>query len=274
MIAVFLASALVSPGILYAKAIAAMSNLPQPQYVTYNLQARADGLQVDLLRQGGQVWLNVHPGSASANWAMQHRTYDYRSQITNNTDRQRYHTQRSFFDPTWYGAYRALREGMFDSQDPAPPHPQQTAAPPPDLTLKTIAVSSVIGPSIYAIEDRGNAQCSNGDPGRALHLTSRERDSHHQLTDVIIDMRSLRFCMMRFAETSGFGFHGILEQDYANVGGYWMQTAGKLDGTIRIFGISTHHGVWTYRLLDMQFPASLPPEAFSTPPPGGAPERR
>lgn len=130
-----------------------------------------------------------------------------------------------------------------------------------------------MGPGIYTIEDRGTAECPNADPGQALHLTSRERNSHHQLTDVIIDLNSMRFCMMRFAESSGFGFHGFLEQHYADVGGYWMQTGGSLEGT-RLFGISMHHGVWRYRLLDMQFPTSLPPETFSTSSPGGAPERR
>lgn len=274
MIALLLAAALVSPEQLYAKAIAAMSDVPQPRYVTYNLQGAADGLQVDLMLQRGQVWLNVHGGSGSANWTLQHRTYDYASQITDNADNRRYLTQRSFFDPTWYGAYRALREGMFDSQDAAPPRPQQTAAPASDVTLKTIAVSSVIGPSVYAIDDRGDAHCSNGDPGRALHLTSRDRNSHHQLTDVIIDLHSMRFCMMRFAETSGFGFHGFLEQHYADVGGYWLQTDGLLDGTLRVFGISTHHGTWRYRLLDMQFPAALQAQTFLTSSPCGAPERR
>lgn len=194
MIALLLAAALLSPDALYAKAVAAMSGLPQPQYVTYNLQANGDGLLVDLVLQRGQVWLNVHGGSGSTNWALQHRTYDYASRIVNDADNQRYVTQRSFFDPTWYGASRALRECMFDSQDPAPPRPQHTQAPAPDVTLKTIAVSSVIGPSVYAI------------------------------TDVIIDLHSTRFLhdalcrnvglwLSRLSGTALYGRRRLLDAD-------------------------------------------------------------
>jgi hypothetical protein len=154
---------------------------------------------------------------------------------------------------------------MFDSQDPAPP--RAAAAPPPQTSLRTIAVAAVMGPGIYAVQDRGNAACSNGDPGRALHLASRERNPAHQLTDVVVDTRVTRFCMMRFADTSGFGFHGFLEQHYADVNGYWMQTDGLMDGTIRAFGISFHHGVWHYRLTDMRFAAAAVFERAATPAP-------
>lgn len=245
---------------LYVQVLEAMSNLPQPQYVTYSMESAADGLQADLVTAGEQVWLNVHGGSGSQTWTLRHRTADYTTEIVDGG--RRYVTARSFFDPTWYGAYRALHEGMFDSQDPAAP---RVAAPAPAAltSLKTIAVTSVMGPGIYAIEDRGDATCASGDPGRALHLISRERNSQHQLTDVIVDLRSMRFCMMRFAQTSAFGFHGYLEQHYADVGGYWMQTDGLMDGTIRAFGISLHHGIWRYRLLNMQFPQTLPAAAFA-----------
>ena len=245
-------------------AITAMSDLPQPAYVTYRLESSSEGLQVDLATLSGQVWLNVHGGSTPDHWMLRHRTYDYESEIVNSSDAHRYLSQRSFFDPTWYGAYRALHEGMFNSQDPAPPRRSQAdSAPTPPSVLKTIAVTSVMGPGVYNIEDRGSAVCSNGDPGRALHLTSRSRNPHHQLSDVIVDVQSMHFCMIRFALASGFGFHGVLEEHYANVGGYWIQTDGYLDGTIRAFGISMHHGIWRYRLLDMQFPNALPPDAFS-----------
>ncbi|MDB5092295.1 MAG: hypothetical protein JWO85_396, partial [Candidatus Eremiobacteraeota bacterium] len=177
---------------------------------------------------------------------------------------RRYVSQRSFFDPTWYGAYRALRLGMLYSQDPAEPRPSPgVATPAPDPTLKTIGAIKVMGPAIYDVDDRGAAVCPNGDPGRALHLTSRTRDTQHQLSDVIVELRSMRFCMMRFGTAAALGFHGIVEQHYADVGGYWMQTDGFIDGTLRVFGVSTHHGVWLYRLLEIQFPNSLPPDTFA-----------
>lgn len=85
-----------------------------------------------------------------------------------------------------------------------------------------------------------------------------------KLTDVIVESQSMRFCMLRFALPTGFGFHGIVEQHYANVGGYWIETDGLVDGTLRVFGIATHHGIWRYRLLDMQFPNTLPSDTFAT----------
>jgi hypothetical protein len=72
----------------------------------------------------------------------------------------------------------------------------------------------------------------------------------------------MRFCMIRYDDPSAFGFHGTVEQHYADVGGYWIQTGGLLDGKLRAFGISTHHGVWRYRLTGMQFPSALPATAF------------
>ena len=61
------------------------------------------------------------------------------------------------------------------------------------------------------------------------------------------------------------GYHGIVEQHYADVGGYWMQTDGILDGTMRAFGIAYHHGIWRYRLTAMQFPNSEPPALLASP---------
>lgn len=248
---------------MYANAVHVMMDLPQPQYVVYQLQAQSDGLQVDLANVHGQVWLNVHPGSGGAHWLLRHRTYDYQSQITNMDNGTKYVSQRSFFDPTWYGAMRALRQGMFGSQDPAAPRPDTSPSPPPDVPLKTIAVVAVMGPGIYDVEDRGSAACPSGDQGEALHLTSRIHDSQHQLSDVIVDLHSMRFCMMRFSTAAGVGFHGIMEEYYGDVGGYWMQTGGLLDGTFRLFGIATRHGTWRYTLSDMAFPRSLPEETFA-----------
>jgi hypothetical protein len=248
---------------VYVKALAAMNALPQPPYVTYRLESSSEGLQVDLAASGGQVWLNVRRGTAPDRWSLRHRTYDYESEIVNASDGRRFLSQRSFFDPTWYGAYRALREGMLESQDPAAPHdPPAEATPTPGPVLKSIGMVSVMGPAIYDVEDRGSAPCPNGDAGRALHLTRRDKDPHHQLSDVIVDVKSMHFCMMRFATPSGFGFHGNVEVHYADIGGYWMQTDGLLDGTIRAFGVSMHHGTWRYHLVDMQFPSALPPDVF------------
>src|ERR1700741_2109537 len=115
-----LASVTLSAAQLYTTAIHAMENLPQPSYVTYHMLGTSDGTQVDLWKQRGSVWLNIHKGSGSSDWTLRHRTYDYASEIVTD-DQTRWVTARSFFDPTWYGTYRALHEGMLFTQDPAPP---------------------------------------------------------------------------------------------------------------------------------------------------------
>ncbi len=243
---------------LYVTAIRAMSDLPQPAYVTYRIIGENDGMQVGLTVIGGNLWLSIGPGPASSDWSVQHRTFDYKSIVTDASTGKTYTTARSFFDPTWYGTERALRLGMLNSQDPSAPHEAQAdPTPPPGPTLRTIAVTTVMSPSIYNVEDRGPAACANGDAGRALHLWSRARNVMHQLSDVTIDLSSMRFCMMRYSIADTFGYHGIVEQHFADVRGYWMQTDGLLDGTVRFMGIATHHGIWRYRLDDMRFPQML-----------------
>jgi hypothetical protein len=247
----------------YVAALKAMRELPQPSFVTYRLESRSEGLQVGLTVTNGLLWLLIGQGSIPSQWAMRHRTNDYETEVYDEFSERRYVTQRSFFDPTWYGSYRALRDGMLGYQDiEAPVSARATPQPMPSSNLKTIEVETVMGPGIYTVQDSGSATCSNGDPGHALHLVPRSKDPRRQLTDVIVDLRSMRFCMIRYSWPNSFGFHGVVEQHYADVAGYWMQTDGILDGTLRAFGISTHHGVWLYRLTDMQFPRSIPPMAF------------
>lgn len=243
---------------LYVAAIRAMSTLQQPAYVEYRMLGTADGMPIGLIVRGGNLWLNLGGGASTSSWSVKHRTFDYRSIVVDDATGKRYSTARSFFDPTWYGTERALRLGMLDSQDPAPSrHATPTPAPPAGSTLKTIAVTSVMSPSIYNVEDRGPAPCANGDPGEHLHLWSRERNVMHQLSDVTVDVQSQRFCMLRYSVADTFGFHGIVEQHFASVGGYWMQTDGFLDGTLRFMGIATHHGIWRYRITDVTFPEDL-----------------
>jgi hypothetical protein len=243
---------------LYQQAIAAMSGLQQPPYLSYRIDGTGDGLTIGLVVIGGNLWLNMRGGSGSSAWQIDHRTFDYTSVVTNLSDGKTYLTHRSFFDPTWYGTYRALHEGMLDSQDPAPPRTSPApSASPPDLTLKTIAITSVMGTNIYRVTDAGPAACPNGAPGRALRLDSRDHDWHHQLNGVIVDEASHRFCMVRFGIGDALGFHGIVEQDFSDVNGYWIETGGLMDGTLRAFGISTHHGIWRFKLNDIAFPANI-----------------
>lgn len=248
----------------YSSAIAAMDRLNQPPFVRYALHGQSDNIHVTLLDAGHNIWLSFQGGSAPTDWRVTHRTQDYASEVLPAYG-VRYVSARPFFDPTWFGAFRALRDGMIGYQNAAAPRDalsiaQATASP--DAELHTIASVSVIGPGIYSVEDRGATTCPNGDPGRALHLVPRRRDPRRQLSDVIVDPRSMRFCMIRFGWSESGFFTGFMEQHYADIDGYWVVTDGLLDGTLRIFGIKTHHFIWNYQLSDMTFPQSLPDVTF------------
>jgi len=91
-------------------------------------------------------------------------------------------------------------------------HPRENLAgmpSAPPAILRTIAVTSVMGPTIYNVDDRGSAACPGGSPGRALHLTSRDHDPGHRLSDVTIDLKTSRFCMLRFHYSDHVFFNGI-----------------------------------------------------------------
>jgi hypothetical protein len=249
---------------LYSATVEAMDHVPQPAFVSYTLEGQSDGIHVALNTIRHQVWLDFQSGMGSNTWIVKHRTQDYKSEVVDGPGGPRYVSERSFFDPTWFGAYRALRDGMLGYQNVAPPRQSLTvAAPVPtsDPQLKTIASVSVMGPGIYIVTDRGPAVCANGDAGHALHLTPRRRDPRRQLTDVVVDLRSMRFCTVRFT-WSAWSFTSIVEQRYANVGGYWIVSDGSIDGTFRTFGIATHHFVWTYRLTGVSFPQEMPASTF------------
>lgn len=253
---------------LYVKAIATMESLKQPAFVTYRLESKSDGLKAELSKTCHPC---LSPGNNVDRWAMWHRTFDYTTAILDQSNGLRYVTNNASMDPTWYGTARALHTGMFHRinsyaiPNPSAPPIAPRATPTPDTALKTISVMSVIGPGIYNVEDRGDAPCPNGDPGRALHLWSHTRNQGHQLSDVIVDLQSTRFCMMRFGMNAAgaLGGSGIEELHFSDVGGYWMITDGFVDGTLRFLGIRAAHGRWYYRLVDMQFPESLPDDTFT-----------
>jgi CubicO group peptidase (beta-lactamase class C family) len=251
---------------LYARAVATMDRVSQPPFVTYELQAQNDAIHVGLQTAGGNVWLLFQGGSAPTDWSVKHRTQDYESEVIDEGNRgARYISARPFFDPTWFGAFRALRDGMLGYQNPDPQRDALTIAEPtaaPDASLHTIAAVSVIGPSVYAVTDRGPTACPNGDPGHALHLVPRHHDPREQLSDVTVDLHSMRFCMLRF-RWSTLWFTGLVEQHYADVGGYWIVTDGSLDGTTHLLGIKMHRFIWDYRLNNMTFPQQLPPDTFN-----------
>jgi hypothetical protein len=255
-----------SPEAFYSSAVQSMRALPQPQYLAYTMEGEGDNLSIGLRVIRHLVWLEMMTGSASfpSEWAIRHRTDDYASEIT-VYDGSRLVSTRAFFDPTWYGAFRALRDGMLmyqQTDQPVSSYATPTPGPSPDL--RTIAVVTVMGSAVYRVEDRGVAACTNGDPGHALHLVSREPDPRHQLADVVVDVQNMHFCTMRFNVRES-GFSGSVEQHYGSVGGYWLQTDGVIETGIRTLGVMVGHGVWRYRLTQMTFPRSIPAETFLQP---------
>jgi hypothetical protein len=252
-----------SPEAFYSSAVDSMRALPQPQYLTYTMEGEGDNLSIGLRVIRHLVWLEMTTGPAEfpSEWAIRHRTDDYASEIT-EYDGRRLVSSRAFFDPTWYGAFRALRDGMLMYQRPdLPVSAYATPTPGPSPDLRTIAVVSVIGSNIYRVVDKGAATCADGDSGHALHLISRDRDPRHQLADVVVNLRNMHFCTMRF-NVSDSGFSGSVEQHYRSVGGYWLQTDGVIETGVRALGILIGHGVWRYRLVQMSFPTSIPAQTF------------
>jgi hypothetical protein len=255
-----------SPETFYSAAVDSMRALPQPQYLTYTIAGEGENLSIDLTVIRHLVWLQMTTGETDApsEWAIRHRTNDYASEITDE-DGRRLVSTRAFFDTTWYGAFRALREGMLMYQriDPSV-SAYATPTPGPSPDLRTIAVVEVFGTNIYRVVDKGPATCTDGAPGHALNLVPRDRDRRHQLTDVVVNLSNMHFCTMRFYVRDS-EFNGTVEQHYSTVGGYWLQTDGMIETGIRALGIMVNHGVWRYRVTRMTFPASIPAETFLRP---------
>ena len=255
--------------LLYTRALRVMNGLRQPKYVAYRLESSSDGLHFYLWEdKTGLVWLHGEDGSAADAWMLRHRTFDYMSEIVHVSDGHRFVSARAVFDPTWYGAVRAMRLGMFLPGKQPVAAPRESTEHEPDPALKPIGSVSAMGPAVYNIEDRGARSCPNGKPGHAVHLTSRDRDSLHQLSDVVIELSSERFCVVTFlAEGAGSVVRsGSFEQHYADVNGYWLQTDGFIDGVWQSSLFSRRrHGVFHYRLVDISFPNTLPTDVFTPP---------
>jgi pimeloyl-ACP methyl ester carboxylesterase len=253
----------------YRRAVVTMNELKEPPFTTFRYEGAGAGLRVDLATEPCNFF-KWKFGNARTLWTIKNRTADALAEFVDATGAR----TMMHFDPSWEQTYRLLRsKPLRDGHDLCSPpslrNPEPlTFDPKPDQSVKTIGTVLAIGPGIYRVEDRGAAACPSGHAGHALHLSSRTNDPHQQLTDVIVEESSMRFCMVRFGARLGLGFtaDAIVEEHFAEVGGYWMQTGGQDELTGRIAGFSTGHGVWRYQLFDMQFPASLPSATFAPTP--------
>jgi hypothetical protein len=138
------------------EAIRNMADLPEPPYVAYRLEGQGDdGMRVELFRERDYVWLHFEPGSASSTWYIVHRRRDFANGIVDE-ERNAFYSDRSFFDPTWYGAYHALHDGMLFGIVRGQPKQEAilTPAPSPSSGLLTIG-STHSTPGIYQISNAG-----------------------------------------------------------------------------------------------------------------------
>jgi hypothetical protein len=258
---------------LYRQALVVMNDLKEPPYVTYRVEGTSEGLSAEVTTRGGCAHLEETFGNSRHQWTARHRTLDSKTELVDVADGRRFVVDHdryvANFDPTWLTTYRALRHPIDHPCETPPALNLPTPVPtidPAAPALKTIGTVVALGPGIYDVEDRGAAACPNGDPGHALHLWSHTHNPRQELSDVVIDLRWMRFCTIRFGSRNGAGFgSATFEQHFADVGGYWIMTDGVVEITARVAGIAAGHGVWRYRLSDFEFPNSLPAEAFVPP---------
>jgi len=283
ILAALLAALLVAPSpapclddatALYVSAVGTMTGLKEPPYIAYRLEGQSDmGMEIRLVRDNGVVWIRPAKGTAGTVWYVLHRRRDFANAIVDQ-NKEQYYSNRSFFDPTWYGAFHALHDGMFFwyQQTQTQPSPKGITTPAPSPSpengpLSTIAFVRVMGPQVYVVRDAGETRCENGDAGRALQLTARTSPESHQLTNAIVDLQSTRFCMLRFTETND-NYRAALttsisvEQHYGDVDGYWVQTDGVVYDDWPEAPFGTSRVSWRYRLLGMTFLDSIPDDVF------------
>lgn len=256
---------------LYVAAVAAMQALPQPPFMIYGLVAKSDdNLKVQLRVINHDVWLGFDEGWANTTWSVVHRSSDFRSLIVDENGRS-YVTNRSFFDPTWYSSYHAMRDGMFfnsvsGTQPDQRAVPTPAPTPTPDSALKTIAIEQSSNGNLYSAQDAGPATCPNGDAGRALRFTPRGSPMQYQLTAAVVDLAPKLFCVMQFTLPAP-GNWLVDDQYFSMVEGYWIRTGGEFRRTIRS-RFDGEPAVLTlrYQLNDITFPDILPDDLFVTPP--------
>lgn len=87
--------------------------------------------------------------------------------------------------------------------------PRESPAETTPTSVKVIGTITALSPAIYNVSDTGDASCRDGSPGRAFHLTPKKANGRYQLTDVVVQTASLRFCTIRFsAAGAGTGIYG------------------------------------------------------------------
>lgn len=236
----------------YERAVAAMQALPSLPNATYTIVARSDGGKVMTRRtKAGIMELYVGPGPSTKieRIAAAYRASDQMVTLTLKSGEHGV-APLGLLTPTWQGAFEFTRHGFDAPPTPAPstlrsPAPIVAASPTP--ALPTIAVVRAFGAGFYRVTDRGAAKCPSGAPGHALHLIARSDPQAHPLTDVIVDLHSMRFCAMRFAVNRSFGGifggTGFIELSFSRSGEYWVERTTAINFEVRAVGIALKHVV-------------------------------
>ncbi len=252
-----------------------MDALPQPAYATYTIIARGEGGSVKLTPAKGRVELTAGPGPNSIERIhAAYRAHDGAASLRFR-DGKRALAHWGLLRPTWNGAYAFMQEG-YASAPPTPkpaPASARTSLPPasptPSAALRTIAIVKSIGPGYYRVQDRGAASCPDGAPGHALHLIAWRDPQTHPLTDVTVDLHSMRFCMMRFSLPSNgmgpFGATGFVELHFRQSGAYWMESGSLANIEVRALGIAFKNYTIRMNYNHFTYPSTLPAALFVVP---------
>lgn len=275
-----------SPQQIYKAAVITMEAMPQPPYLTALIHIHDEGMGLQLSDVYG--WASpailLRGGIHDAEWRTSYRLQDNLADIVTGNNSPLL-THDAMFIPTWLGAFSVLRYG-FPGDPPdffenlwkehhakhsfvsaTPPSKTSVSGPNKELTvngvkLATIIVVRAIAPPAYRIVDAGPARCGTS-VGRRLRLFAYDPRTH-PLTDVIVDLRDNRFCMMRFniGDPAMAALRGSYEIHFAKEGRYFVAKRSLVTLYLRFLGIPLKKTTLALTYRDFTFPESIPSSAF------------
>lgn len=252
----------------YRSVLVQMARLPQPSLVSYDVFARASGATFYVSRdpQTGEAEFGFSVGSALGDtsqwWPVLVRTSDNTTSVL--LEGARAVTRFPALNATWGGIDSWMRFGMQAATPPPAPAPETPLAG----SLPVIADVHSLDPGVYRVSDGGTTTCGDNTPARLLHLTARRDPAHHPATDVGVQTSTHTICTIRFElERSDLvDRNGFVELYFARIGSYYLVDRGEIS-----FDAGPKLGRQHVRLfLDyarIEFPAAVPPGAFTTPAP-------
>jgi len=253
----------------YEAALAHMRALTQPAYVAYTAKVREEDDHVSISRDTKDGTLDISislgRGSGTSSYSEALRASD-ETTSTQLADGTHALTHSGILNPTWWGAYRMMRDGWgaWGDPSPTPAPPAHRASPEPD-DVPTIAVVKAISAGFYRIEDGGAAFCASGEPAHRVHLIAYRDPLDHPLTDAIIDTRTQEFCSLRFGlhQSAVIGSAtGEMVLDFRHVGQYQVISDSDISVDLHAMGFKVKHLGVNIAYSDFGFPASVPDAAF------------